>query len=211
MPDDSNSVIVLDPNGGPPDVQTELESIRALLETGQSVHAIAQRLNLDPAKVLAVSGQLARTQTADGGERLKDYADKLDELIQIAHWNSKAEPTPNNLYAYAAVVKEARAVLQDMDVRRDPAKLNDLIVDKVLEPMLVHTIQVMTAKLAGIKAELSQIVPVDRHEELTHQIDGAMRALGTTMKDELAEAKESLEKVVFDRPDKTAALAKRKR
>ena len=213
MSNDSNSVIVLDPNGGPPDVQSELESIRALMEEGVSVHSIATRLNLDPAKVLALSGQIVQPKPGnEGGVRLRDYSDKLDELIQIAHWNAKAEPTPNNMYAYAAVVKEARAVLQDLDDRKDPAKMLDQIVDKVLVPLLKQTIQTMTGKMAGIKSELAQIVPESRHTELTHQVDGALRALGTTMQDELQDAKESLEKVLFDRADSkpTPGMTKKK-
>jgi hypothetical protein len=208
----SDTIIVVEQDR-PPDTQSYGEQIRQALEAGQSAQVVAARLNLDPAAVLAVADELKARARAEvvGTDKLHHYLRDLDDIVEIAQWQARAEPSPTNIYAYTALIETARGLMQDIDGRRDPKKLRDDLVDRVLRVMIAQTIGAMTSRLAATRLALVEITPAERHPEVTIQIENVMRALGAVMHDELTAAIQSVEKLLDEKPAaKSTAMVRRK-
>lgn len=194
-----NQIIVVDPDGQP-DFEAARDSILKLLDEGLTVQVIAARLNLDPSNVLAISDQARAVQraTADNGQKLNTYLGQLDEIIDLAHWQCKADPVPNNIYAFTALVETARGIMQDIDGRRDNSKLTEELLTKVLQPLVNEVMIGMTQTLAAAKLDTCSVVPAEYHAAITGQIENVLRALGAVMQDQLTGAKSAIGRVLND-------------
>ncbi len=209
---DDTSIIVIGPEQEPPDLERSSAAILDLLSQGLTVQVIAARLQLDPTQVLSISDQMRgmQRQGEDGGEKLNRYSDQIDEIIDLAHWQCKAEPTPSHIYAYTAALEAARGVLQDLDGRRDPEKQKSEITKKVLEQLVVNVMSSMSQRLGVTRTELLGIVPPERSDEVIHQIEQILRALGSAFSDELQAAKGNLDHVLASTEPKQAKPIKMK-
>jgi hypothetical protein len=196
---DNQDIIVID-NTGRPDISGAADSIRKLLDEGLSVQIIAARLGLDPDMILEVSDQsrAIQRQTADNGQRLSQYLEQLDEIIDLAYWQCKAEPHPNHVYAYTAALEEARGLMQDQDGRRDDQKLSVDLIKKVLEPMMSDTMISMTQTLAAFKQDLSSVLPAEQHASVTREVENMLRKLASVLEDQLTGAPASIARVLND-------------
>lgn len=202
-------ILTIEQDGTPVPVERTVDSIMKLLQEGATVQVVAARLNIDPAKVLAV--EEARTRAShtdeDNGTRLGRWLDNLDEIAELAHWQAKADPTPNHVYAYTAVVETARGVVGDIEGRRDNGKIRTDFDELVLRPFCEQLVGAMTDKMRETKAALLNVTATERHPEVTLQIDGVMRALGAAIKDSLADTRPALDKVLADKPKKQPSTA----
>ena len=198
----SDQIIIVEPDQQP-DLAAARDSIRKLLDEGLTVQVIAARLNLDPQRVLAISDESRslQRQSADNGQKLGAYLGQLDEIIDLAHWQCKAEPIPSNVYAYTALVETARGVMQDIDGRRDNQKLMEDLAKKVLEPMVNEIIISMTQKLASVKMDINNTLPSEHHVQVTGQIEDVLRTLGSVLADQLNGAKDAIGRVLNDVKD----------
>lgn len=194
-----SSVIVVPPDDRS-DQPVSSDTIRDLLNEGMTVQVIAAKLQIDPGRVMATADQnkaVARLE-ADNGEKLRDYLGMLDEIIDLAHWQAKAEPTPFNIGSFTQAVETARGIMQDLDNRRDDAKLTEELVARVLEPCIKETVMIMVSKLAKARADIKQLCGDHGHTEVDHQIDDVLRTLASTLNDQLTAAKEMVPLVLAD-------------
>jgi hypothetical protein len=195
----SDQIIVMEPDQQP-DLAAVRDSIRKLIDEGLTVQVIAARLNLDPSRVLAVSDESRAMQRkgSDNGQKLGSYLGQLDEIIDLAHWQCKAEPIPANVYAYTALVETARGVMQDIDGRRDNTKLTEDLIKKVLEPAVNEIIIAMTQKLASVKIDINNTIPAEHHTAVTGQIEDILRTLGAVLSDQLTSMGGAVGRVLND-------------
>lgn len=196
---DSNQIIVVEPDQQP-DVSAFRDSILKLLDEGLTVQVIAARIGVDPNRVLAISDEAraVQRQTADNGQKLNGYLGQLDEIIDLAHWQCKADPTPPNVYAYTALVETARGVMQDIDGRRDNAKITEELMTKVLGPMFSEIMIHMTQKLASARMDTASALPPEFHALITMQIESLLRELASVQNDQLVGAKAAIGRVLND-------------
>lgn len=208
----SDDTIIVVESDKTPDIRSFGDQIREALESGQSAQVVAARLNLDPGAVLAVADELkARTrQETVGTDKLHAYLRDLDDIVDIAQWQARAEPSPTNIYAYTALLETARGLMQDIDGRRDPRKLRDDLIDRVIKTLVAQTIGAMTGRLAATRLALQEITPTERHAEVTLQVEGVMRALGAVLHDELTAATLAVDKLLDEKPAKTTAMVRKR-
>lgn len=193
----------MEPDGSKrPSVQDAVESITNLLREGETVQVIAARLNLDPSKVLQVRDEVDSVGRSeeDNGLKLNGYLTSLDEVLDIAHWQAKSDPTPNNIYAYTALVEAARSIIQDLDGRRDPKAVQDALLQSALQPLFQQVIGGMTVKLAETRKALYDITAEELHGDVNILLDDILRALGASIADGMVGFKEKAEKVLSSKP-----------
>ncbi len=199
----SDDIIVVEPDGSKrPSVQDAVESITNLLREGETVQVIAARLNLDPGKVLQVRDEIDTVERSeeDNGLKLNTYLTSLDEILDIAHWQAKSDPTPNNIYAYTALLEAARAIIQDLDGRRDPKAVQEALLQSAVQPLVQQIIGGLTIKLAETRKALFDITAEDHHGDINALLDDIMRALGAAISDGMVGFKDKTEKVLSSKP-----------
>lgn len=208
MSNDGTSMIVIESEASQPEINRD--TIRKLLDDGLTVQVIAAQLRLDPSRVMEAANDsraLAR-QVADNGERLKGLLNSLEEIIDIAHWQAKAEPTPFNIGAYTQAIDTARGLMQDIDGRRDNQKLASEVIKRVLEPLTKQCMLVMMQRLSSVRTELEKQTQPELHPEIEHQMKQVILALGSVLSDQLVASKETLDSVLNDKADPKPRKAK---
>lgn len=200
-----SSLIIIDDNSQRPNLSQAKDTIRRLLDEGLSVQIVAARLNIDPTRVLAEADEARalQRQQSDNGTKLADYVDRLDEIIDLAHFQCKADPMPSNVYAYTALIETARGVMQDIDGRRDNDKLSDEIFQKVMGPLINETIIGLTQQLAKTKADLLSVLPAEQHNLVTQQLEGVLRGAAAMLADQLGGTKAAIMMVLAGQKNET--------
>ncbi len=208
-----DAIIVLDSsNPRPLNVEDASSSILSMLESGMTIQAVAASLNLDIESVssvrdLALSKDRAAAPVAD---KLKVWAEQTDDLIDMSHQAAIAEPTPNNLYAYTAVVACGLSIVEALDAKKDPKIVHDEVTASVLEPMVEQIMVAMTEKLAETKKSLDEIIPESKHDELASQLKDVLRALGAVCKDSLDFATNRSLEIIAEKKPATGKIPKKK-
>jgi len=212
---DSGPVIVVE-SGEQPDIGSFRDSIIEMLQQGLTIQVIAARLNLDPTHVLGVSDEAQTDQqaTLDNKQKLKAYLAQVDEIIDLAHWQCKADPTPNNIYAYTALVEAARGIVQDVDARRDNEKLVDDILLFVIGPMFSDILSTVSNKLSAARDNINKLLSPDKQSLAQGQLEDILRELAVRQKEQLGALRASILRVLNDVQEQkpaSKALVKRSR
>lgn len=188
------------------------ESIMTLLAENVPVQVIAARLDLDPERVLAIRESMALSARSETSytEKINKWIADTDELIALAHEAARADPTPNNLYAYTATVDCGVSLLDSADGRKDPKQVKEELRTKLMEPLLEQLVVSTAEALADANKKILELIDEDDKIALKTALDNVLRSLAAkcaeaanNMEDTASEILESKKK------KKTTALARR--
>ena len=207
-----DQIIIIDPDQQP-DIHQARDLILKLLSEGLTVQVIAARLNLDPSKILSISDEVRaqQRQNADNGQKLSSYLNRLDEIIELAHWQCRSDPMPANVYAYTALLETARGLVQDLDGRRDNEQLTSELVQTLLGPMMLSILERMTQKLSDVRQDLNRSTSAEQQPRINQQIESILRELASIQNDQLIRMRTDIKDTLDSaHPEsKTKALTKR--
>jgi DNA-binding transcriptional regulator YhcF (GntR family) len=134
----------------------EVETIRKAVDEGLSIRRIATRFDLDRKAVNKAYREYREEQIANSPRRI--LAEKIYQLQKASNRairNYKANDRPEYAYAVSSVAGELRATIQDLQQLMDVETLCNAVIDAVLYPNMVDSIEIFVKELGSARDQMT--------------------------------------------------------